>query len=138
MSGSNYRNNKAMIDKFRKELMAELGEIEELDKRILNQAVNDGVADIKKNTPVDTGSMRKAWRSAPAAKGVDVVTKFIENTMDYSSYINDGHRTVNKAGETTGFVPGHHMLEKGASYINKRMVALFKAEVERIDKKYDK
>lgn len=138
MSSSNYRNNKAMIDRFRKELIAELGEITELDKKILNQAVNEGVADIKKNTPVDTGSMRKAWRSAPAVKGVEGVKKSIVNTMDYSSYINDGHRTVNRAGETIGFVPGHHMLEKGVSYINKRLASLFKAEIERIDKKYDK
>lgn len=138
MSSSNYRRNKATIDQFRKQLIAELGEIAELDKKILNQAVNEGVADIKKNTPVDTGSMRKAWRSAPAVKGPDGVKKVIVNTMDYSSYINDGHRLVNKLKETTGFVPGQHMLEKGLNYINKRMIALFKAEIERIDKKYDK
>lgn len=138
MSSSNYRNNKAMIDVFRKELIAELGDIVDLDKKILNQAVNEGVADIKKNTPVDTGTMRKAWRSAPAVKGAEGVKKSIVNTMDYSSYVNDGHRTVNKVGETTGFIPGHYMLEKGVSYINKRLVTLFKAEIERIDKKYDK
>ncbi|MBS5955388.1 MAG: HK97 gp10 family phage protein [Clostridiales bacterium] len=118
--------------------MAELGEIGELDKKILNQAVNEGVADIKKNTPVDTGSMRKAWRSAPAVKGGDGVKKTIVNVMDYSSYVNDGHRLVNKLRETTGFVPGQHMLEKGVNYVNKRLIALFKTEIERIGKKYDK
>lgn len=138
MSSSNYRRNKAAIDQYRKLLMAELGEIAEIDKKILNQAVNEGVADIKKNTPVDTGSMRKAWRSAPAVKGRDGVKKAIVNTKDYSSYVNDGHRLVNKLRETTGFVPGQHMLEKGVNYVNKRLIALFKTEIERIGKKYDK
>lgn len=52
MSGSNYRRNAAAIDQFRKELEAELGEISEIDKKILNQAVNEGIRKIKQETPV--------------------------------------------------------------------------------------
>ena len=50
MSGSNYRRNAAAIDQFRKELEAELGEISEIDKKILNQAVNEGIRKIKQET----------------------------------------------------------------------------------------
>ena len=52
MSSSNYRRNKAAIDQFRRELMAMVDDIREIDKRVLNQAVNEGVAYAKRRTPV--------------------------------------------------------------------------------------
>ena len=44
MSSSNYRRNKAAIDQFRKELMEMVEDIREIDKKVLNKAVNAGVA----------------------------------------------------------------------------------------------
>ena len=44
MSSSNYRRNKAAIDQFRKELMAMVDDIQQIDKKVLNKAVNNGVA----------------------------------------------------------------------------------------------
>ena len=52
MSSSNYRRNAAAIDQFRKELEAELGEISEIDKKILNQAVGDGIRKMERETPI--------------------------------------------------------------------------------------
>ena len=52
MSSSNYRRNEAAIRKFRKELMDMVDDIREIDKRVLNQAVNEGVAYAKRRTPV--------------------------------------------------------------------------------------
>ena len=52
MSSSNYRRNKAAIDRFRKELKAELEDLSGIDKKVMNQAVNEGVAFVKRRTPV--------------------------------------------------------------------------------------
>ena len=43
MSSSNYIRNKAAIDQYRKELMAMLDDVQQVDKKVLNTAVNQGV-----------------------------------------------------------------------------------------------
>ena len=52
MSSSNYIRNKAAIDQYRKELMAMLDDVQQVDKKVLNTAVNQGVQYAKKFTPV--------------------------------------------------------------------------------------
>lgn len=47
-----YSNNAKAIDEFRKELRAMLDDINEIDKRVLDQAMNEGVAYAKRHTPV--------------------------------------------------------------------------------------
>lgn len=141
MSSSNYRRNKAAIDQYRKELMAMLDDVREIDIKILNQAVNEGMRHAKDQSPVITGFFRKNWRSAPAVRTRDGgVSKNLVNSADYASYVNYGHRTVDGAGNTTGYVRsanGDHLLERTENYINKRLIELFKAEVEAIQKKHD-
>ena len=127
MSGSNYRRNAAAIDQFRKELEAELGEISEIDKKILNQAVNEGIRKIKQETPVGLHP-----------NPVTFTVKVVVNHTEYATYWNYGHRITNKkGGPTKGFVKGTYVLEKGITYIDRRLMELFKAEIERIRRKYD-
>lgn len=141
MSSSNYMRNKAAIDQYHKELMAMLDDVREIDIRVLNKAVNEGMRYAKKHSPVITGFFRKNWRSAPAVKTRDGgVSKNLVNSADYASYVNYGHRTVDGAGNTTGYVRsanGDHLLERTENYINKRLIELFKAELEAIQKKHD-
>jgi len=144
---SNYRTNKAAIDKFRKELKAMLGDISEIDSRVLTQAVNEGLADAKRNTPVGQyppgsgrvgGFMRKSWSVTPTQKTSTGVQKEMVNTADYSGFVNYGHRVVNRQGETVGWVPGKFILEKAIKKVEKALVRLFEKEVERVNKKHDK
>ena len=136
---SNYRRNKAFIDKYRKELRDMLDDISEIDKRVLNKAVNIGLADAKSNTPVVTGFMKRSWHAAPAVKSKSGgVTKTLVNTADYASYVNYGHRIVNKKGETVGFKKGRFILEKAVGKAEKEIVRLFEEEVERVNQKHDK
>lgn len=136
---SNRRYNEAAIRQFRKELLSMFGDIEDIDKKVLNKSVNKGVANAKKNTNVVSGFMRKSWRSAPAVKTRDgVVTKVLVNSADYSEFVNYGHRIVNKEGETKGFVKGQFILEKAIGFIERELVKDFKEEVERVDKKHGK
>ena len=135
---SNYRRNKAFIDNFRKELQAMLDDISEIDKRVLDKAVSIGLADAKRNTPVDTGFMRKSWGVSPTRKTATGVEKDLFNTADYSSFVNYGHRVVNRKGETVGFVKGKFILEKAVGKVDKQLVKEFKKEVERVNRKHDK
>ena len=141
MSSSNYRRNKAAIDQFRKELMAMVDDIREIDQRILNRAVNAGVKYAKNNSPVITGFYRKNWRSAPAVKAkAGGVTKHLVNSADYASYVNYGHRTVDKDGNTTGYVKsekGDHLLERMVNYAGKQLEKEFKKEVEAVQNRHN-
>ncbi len=161
-SSSNYRRNKAEIDKFRKELKSMVDDINEIDIKVLNRSVNEGLRVVKENTPVSAGGslvefttrdgksvkfntaitrvggfMRKSWRSAPAVKSkAGGVTKSIVNTADYSEYVNYGHRIV-QGGITKGWVPGQFMLEKAISHTEKTMKKEFQKEVERVNREHD-
>ena len=141
MSSSNYRRNKAAIDQFRKELMAMVDDIREIDQRILNRAVNAGVKYAKNNSPVITGFYRKNWRSAPAVKAkAGGVTKHLVNSADYASYVNYGHRTVDNDGNTTGYVKskkGDHLLERTVNYAGKQLEKEFKKEVEAVQNRHN-
>ena len=141
MSSSNYRRNKAAIDQFRKELMAMVDDIREIDQRILNRAVNAGVKYAKNHSPVITGFYRKNWRSAPAVKAkAGGVTKHLVNSADYASYVNYGHRTVDKDGNTTGYVKsekGDHLLERTVNYAGKQLEKEFKKEVEAVQNRHN-
>lgn len=134
---SNYRRNKAEIDKYRKELMEMLGDLSEIDIAILNKAGNKAVRRLKEDTPVDTGFMRKSWRSAPAVKSAKEVKKAIVNTADYASFVNDGHRIVSSKGKTVGFVEGKYMLERALSQADKDIARAFEEEVRRVKNKHD-
>lgn len=135
---SNQKYNQAAIKKFRKELEAMLGDVVDIDVKVLNRAVNEGVADAKSNTNTVTGWMKKSWRSTPAVKSAKGVTKGLVNSMDYSSFVNYGHRIVNRSGETIGWVKGQFMLEKAINKVDKALVREFKIEVERVNKRHDK
>ena len=63
-----YQDNKKAVDLFRKELTAMLGDISEIDKKVLNRAMNEGVAFAKRKSPVITGFFRKNWRKLPVRK----------------------------------------------------------------------
>ena len=136
---SNYQQNRKEIDKYRKELKVMMGDISEIDKKVLTIAVNKGLASAKRNTHVVTGFMRLMWGVTPAKKvkrkGVE---KALYNAADYSSFVNDGHRIVNKAGETTGFVQGQHQLDTAEKAVRRSLNQEFNKEIERVNKKHDK
>jgi hypothetical protein len=142
---SNYRRNKTAIEKYRKELRAMFNDIRDIDIKVLNKAVGEGIADAKRNTPIGHysrgrvgGFMRRSWAFTPTTKSRIGVEKGIVNTADYSSFVNFGHRIVNKFGETIGWVKGLFILEKAIHKVDRALEKEFKKEVERVNKKHDK
>ena len=126
MSSSNYRRNKAFIDQYRKELMSMVDDIREIDIRVLNQAVNEGVRYAKRKTPVGLhpnpvvftirngpkagkvvsfkvsnpvtgGKLRENWHKLPTKRTPSgIETELVNKMDDYASYWNYGHRIVTK------------------------------------------
>jgi len=138
-TSSNYRRNKALIDKFRKELEEMLEDAAGVEKIILDKVGKLMLKRVKDNTPVDTGVLQKSWKSTPAIKNkAGEVKKVIFNNENYAEYVNYGHRIVNKKGETVGFVKGHYMLEKALGQAEKELVQAFEEEIRRINKEHDK
>lgn len=159
----NKKYNEKAIKQFRKNLMAMLGDIEDIDTKILNKSVNIGLEEVKENTPVGIysnqvnfttkdgkevsfttkdikqgGHLRRLWKVTRINKSKNGVSKTIYNNVDYATYVNYGHRVVNKLGKTVGWVKGKFMLEKAIKRVDKEMSKLFREEVERINKKHDK
>ena len=141
---SNYSENKAEIERFRKQLRAELDDITKVDQKILRRAVNEGVAHIKEITPVGKsrpghvgGTLRESWRATRAKKTGNGIEKGLENNVYYAPYVNYGHRVVNRAKETRGWVEGKFMLEQTEKFVWKRLSELFRKEINRIRRKYD-
>lgn len=66
---------------------------------------------VKKETPVDTGNLRRRWH-ARLDKRSGKFLIWIENDADYAAAVNNGHRVV-RAKKTVGFAKGRYMLEKG-------------------------
>lgn len=134
---SNYSENTAKINEFRKALKAELDDISEIDKTVMTKASSEGLRYVKKITPVDTGFLRRSWRRSPVVKSKKGISTSITNNADYALYVNDGHRIVNKKGETTGFVKGRYMVEHARNRVAGVMRKLFNEEVRKIKAKYD-
>lgn len=134
---SNYSENKAEIERFRKQLKAELGEISDVDRKVLNRAVNEGLRKVKFLTPVDTGVLRRSWKTSRTKKTANGVEKELQNNVYYAPYVNYGHRVVNRAKETVGWVVGKFMLEQTEKFVWKRLSELFRKEINRIRRKYD-
>jgi hypothetical protein len=143
---SNYQHNKRAIDDYRKRLKAMLGDISDIDVRILNISVNKGLIVARRNTPVVTGFMRKMWGVTPTKKvkrkGAE---KGLCNTADYASFVNDGHRQeVGRYVPAIGkrlvkpWVEGQHQLEAAERAVEKSLKQEFVKEIERVNRKYDK
>lgn len=133
---SNKRRIDAAVSAYRKELAQLVAETRDLDARVLNRAVAEGVRMAKENTPVRTGVLRRSWYQTPAIKGANVTKKEFGNTADYSAYVNYGHRVV-RGGVTVGFARGIFVMERAAGLIEKIIPELFKKELEAVKKAHE-
>ena len=127
----NSQNRKALAD-FQKKLEGLLQDFDESARRVVTAQANLGLAVTTRETPVKTGHLRRGWKRDKARKAGGAHAAGYSNNVEYGSYINYGHRTVNRSGAITGWVEGRFMLEKGAGEADRRLPALFDAEIARV------
>jgi hypothetical protein len=94
------------------------------------------LAQVKADTPVDKGLLRRSWKVKAVTLAEDVVELEISNPVDYADHVEHGHRIVTKAGKTVGYVPGVGMLDFSVSRfyreLSRKMEEFIEAEVRRI------
>lgn len=101
------------FDKFERTMIRLLEEKypEEAEKE-LKQIATGLVADIKLNTPVETGTLKRSWKVGKVKDG----TVEVGTNVEYAPYVEYGYKH-----ESGGFVLGQHMVEKSVKQLEERL-----------------
>lgn len=81
------------------------------------------LADVKKNTPEDSGRLRRSWTLN--REGANIFR--VSNNTEYGIHVEYGHRT--RSGSV---VPGRFMLKKGVLRAKKRVKERLNMELKEI------
>ena len=127
----NPENQKALAD-LRRKLDGLLGDFDESARRVVTAQANAGLLVTRRETPIKTGHLHHNWIRDRYRRVGNAHVSGYSNNVEYGQYVNYGHRTVNGAKETTGWVEGRFMLEKGVNAAERQLPALFDAEINRI------
>lgn len=141
-----------------KEFQKEIKALMEEGDKFLHQAITNiaqrAIARIKKRTPVDTGTLRNAWRISSIQKLADQYIAIIVNETEYAEYVEYGHRVRGKRKRKTkiqrgkkkkykikktawkskvekGFVKGRFMMTISMWEIEKEMDKIVQREFEK-------
>lgn len=82
------------------------GIVDSIIQEALEECVAREMRMTKKLTPVDTSTLRKAWRITDVKKDGDAYQVTLYNNSDYADYVEFGHRTI----DHKNWVPGKFML----------------------------
>lgn len=97
--------------------------------RVANRIALLAIRKVKKMTPVDTGDLRQNWKHDVIKRG-DTYIIVIFNQLEYSSFVESGHRLV-VAGRTVGWVEGKFMLKLTKDEMDRIAPNMWKKEVEK-------
>lgn len=92
----------------------------------LEEIVAREIRMVKKGTPVDTGTLRNAWRITDIRKAGNSFEVSVYNNMDYADYVEFGHRTR----DHKNWVPGKFMLTVSEREIEKVMEEIVNRHLE--------
>lgn len=124
------------FNRFLGQLRALGADLDDSGRRVVNTMRNVGFAETKKEPPVNrSGYLRKMWFRLPIHKSGGSWKAGYHNETSYAMFVNNGHRIVNKAKETVGWVPGAHMLERGINAARRQAETIFRQEVQRVKQK---
>lgn len=136
------------------------GDLNASGERIVTLAANKAMGVAKENTPVGNysgdvnfttsdgkkvsfvaekrvgGNLKRSWHMDGVKKKKREISRKFYNNANYAGFVNDGHRIVNKKGETIGLTVPQRFLEKGVEAGEQALEKLFEIEVGRIKKKH--
>ena len=96
---------------------------EEASKR-LNIISQKLIKKVKLKTPVDSGLLRRSWRSKKEGE----LARIVYNNVHYAPHIEYGHRT--RGGKS--FVDGRYMLTKSVQEIEETLTSEFSMMIENL------
>lgn len=115
--------------------LAQLGaDLNESALRVVSRMSDVGMNVTVKNTPSDTGHLRRMWFKSSARRVGNGTESRYFNSVYYGLYVNNGHRVVS-GGKTVGYVEGVRMLEQGQNAAKAAADAIFSAEIQRVKQK---
>lgn len=88
----------------------------ELTKTLNDEGI-DWRDDVRANTPVDSGELRRSMTFDGVKKHAGGFEMSLTNNMEYAGHVEFGHRTRNKKG----FVKGRYMMKKGTIRLEERL-----------------
>ena len=97
----------------------------EIPKRLSNVS-SKLIRKVKLKTPVDSGVLKKGWRS----KKDGDLARIVYNNVKYASHVEYGHRT--RGGKS--FVDGVYMLEKSVKEIESELDKEFSIMIDNLFK----
>ena len=107
----------------------------------LTRAMNDeGLGwrdDVRANTPVDTGDLRRSWVFEGVTKSGFIFEMELANNLEYSDYVEYGHRQepgrfVSAIGKRlkADYVQGSYMLRNGTSRLEEALPKALRGAVK--------
>ena len=112
-----------------------------IDQAVMSAMSDEGMSwrdDVRANTPVDTGDLRRSWTlTGPDKKGLKFEMD-LANPLEYSEYVEYGHRQepgrfVPAIGKRlkADFVPGSYMLRDGTRRLEETLGPAVQREVKK-------
>lgn len=114
------------LEAFKNNLQGLQGQIDAIIIEALEEIVAREMRMVKKGTPVDTGTLRKAWRITDIKKAGSSFEVSVYNNMDYADYVEFGHRTR----DHKNWVPGKFILTVSERQIEKVMEEIVNRHLE--------
>ena len=102
-------------------------ELDALVRRICNKIAETLVSDVKKNTPVVTGNLRRSWQLSAVTKSGAHWAVTVYNSADYAIYVEYGHRTRNHKS----WVEGQFMLTNAKKRLDRKARIIIAEEVKK-------
>ena len=129
---------------FRKQLVSLGADLQESAKRIVAGMRDMAYAVTVKNTPAGSyparsgmqgGTLKRSWERGKTLRVGNGWQSDYHNNVYYAIYVNNGHRQVNRRGETTGYVQGNRMMEQGIDTARRQSGTVTRQEMERVKRK---
>lgn len=101
-----------------------------IDRELTSTLDDQGIGwrdDVRANTPVDSGELRRSMTFDGVKKTGFGFEMSLTNNMEYSAYVELGHRT--RGGK--GVVKGRYMMKKGTIHLEQRMPGELEKAMER-------
>lgn len=110
--------------------VSEKQKVQKMMKKIVNEALAKHVARTVAGTPVKTGYLRESWAHGikPARFAGKTCVARLSNSLEYASYVENGHRTRNGKG----WVAGRFMMSKSMGKVKEDLKNISETEIKRL------
>lgn len=102
-------------------------------KKAVRSVANGLVNNVKANTRVKTGALRRGYIMNGVTLRGSEVSATVTNSVEYAPYIEYGHRIVDGNHKTIGFWKGDHMLEKATEIARGELKRKSEAIIKKVE-----